>query len=72
MIWFQIHRDAFTTHIFDLQIQEPNAGVRYGRSLKIRQVRDIVFYLKNYGGRLSAVVGLALPFIPALARSFLG
>ena len=58
-LWFQITR-GFGNNIFDIRIEESNKGTIYGITFNVRVVRDVMYYLKTYGGRLSALGGAIL------------
>jgi hypothetical protein len=66
-IWFQIAGEKFGNNIFNIRIEEPTKGNIYGKTLNVRIVRDLNFYLKTYGGRITAIGGAILPIL-----SFLG
>lgn len=61
-VWFTVSRRAFRPHIFHLSISEKGQGTIFGETIKINLVRDLGFYVQTYGGRLSALTGLLLPF----------
>jgi hypothetical protein len=65
-IWFTASRRVFRPHIFNLSISENGRGTIFGETIKIDMVRDLGFYIQTYGGRLSALTGLILPFFSIL------
>ncbi|MFW9915198.1 MAG: hypothetical protein ACFFGZ_06260 [Candidatus Thorarchaeota archaeon] len=64
-VWFQVYRSRIGKHIFRVSLEEPGQGAVYGSSLTVSIVRDLGFYARAYGGRLSALAGIALPFLGA-------
>ncbi|MFX0116964.1 MAG: hypothetical protein ACFFB3_20625 [Candidatus Hodarchaeota archaeon] len=64
-VWFQVYRNRFGKHVFRVSLDEPNEGAVYGSSLTVSVVRDISYYLRAYGGRISALTGLILPLLGA-------
>ena len=65
-VWFTIERKSFKSHLFHVSINEDSRGSIFGETINVDVTRDIVFYLKTYGGKLSAVTGLALPILSFL------
>lgn len=65
-VWFTTSRSAFRSHIFHLSISEKGRGAIFGETIKIDLVRDLGFYIRAYGGRLSALTGVILPFFSFL------
>jgi hypothetical protein len=70
-VWFQVFRRNFGIHLFNVRVAEEGRGSIYGKSLEITINRDFKFYLQQYGGKLSAVGGAALPIIGIAGRSLL-
>ncbi len=60
--WFSFTRNTFAKHLFSISIQEEGSCI-YSRALTINVARDIKFYITEYGGRISALGGLAAPAI---------
>ena len=71
-VWFQVFRRNFGIHLFNVRVSEEGKGSIYGQSLEIPINRDIMFYIKQYGGKLSAVGGAALPVLGLILKSILG
>lgn len=65
-IWFQEFRKDFNIHLFNIRVAEEGKGSLYGISINIKLVRDLKFYLAQYGGKISALAGAALPIIGLL------
>lgn len=65
-VWFTIERKSFKSHLFHVSINEDSRGSIFGETINVDVTRDILFYLKTYGGKLSAVTGLALPLLSFL------
>lgn len=70
-VWFQVYRHNFGIHLFNIRVAEEGKGSIYGKSLEIAINRDFNFYIQQYGGKLSAVAGAALPIIGLGAQSIL-
>lgn len=62
-VWFQVYRSRVGKHVFRISLEEPDHGVVYGTSLTVSVIRDLAFYARTYAGRVSALVGIALPFL---------
>lgn len=60
-VWFTFERKSFKPHLFHLTIDEGEKGSIYGETVTIELTRDLMFYIKTYGGKLSAISGLLLP-----------
>ena len=60
-VWFTFERKSFKPHLFHLTINEGEKGSIYGETVTIEVTRDLMFYIKTYGGKLSAISGLLLP-----------
>ena len=71
-VWFQVFRHNFGIHLFNIRVAEEGKGAVFGKSREISVNRDIVFYLKQYGGKLSAIGGALLPIIGLAFKSALG
>ncbi len=69
-VWFQVFRTEFGKHIFNIRVEEDGNTI-FGTSMVTTVVRDIKFYVKEYGGRLSALSGLLLPVLSILPIPFL-
>lgn len=65
-VWFTTSRSAFRSHIFHLSVSEKDRGAIFGETIKIDLVRDLGFYIRAYGGRLSALTGVILPLFSFL------
>lgn len=70
-VWFTFERKSYKSHLFHLSINEGKKGTIYGQTVSIDVTRDLMFYLKTYGGKLSAISGLALPVGSIILRTFL-
>jgi hypothetical protein len=70
-VWFTFERKSYKSHLFHLSINEGKKGAIYGQTVSIDVTRDLMFYLKTYGGKLSAISGLALPIGSIILRTFL-
>lgn len=64
-VWFQMYRKNFGYHNFNIRVEEKGHGAIFGRSVNIKVARDIMFYAQAYGGKLSALSGVALPVVGA-------
>ncbi len=60
-VWFTIERKSFKSHLFHVSINEENRGSIFGETINVDVTRDMRFYLKTYGGKLSAISGLIIP-----------
>ncbi|MHA2329020.1 MAG: hypothetical protein ACXACR_10920, partial [Candidatus Hodarchaeales archaeon] len=60
-VWFTIERKSFKSHLFHLGINEGEKGSIFGKTITVDVTRDINFYIKAYGGRISALSGVILP-----------
>ncbi len=68
-VWFQVYRRNFGIHIFNVRVLEEGKGSIYGESMEVTVKRDIMFYIHQYGGKLSAVAGASLPFLGLIFSS---
>jgi hypothetical protein len=72
-VWFTFSRKSFDTHLFHLSVEEQDASI-FTLTTQTDVVRDLMYYVTEYGGRLSALGGLATPAIgfllPILLRLF--
>ncbi len=59
--WFTVERRDFSTHLFHLSISEKERGSIFAETLSVDVTRDLMFYVRTYGGKLSALSGLLLP-----------
>ncbi len=69
-VWFQVHRTRFGKHVFQITCEDPERGALYGSSMTISVVRDLMFYVRTYGGKVSALAGVALPFGRVMLSQF--
>ena len=60
--WFTVERSEFSSHLFHLSISEKDRGSIFAETLTVDVTRDLMFYVRTYGGKLSALSGLLLPF----------
>ncbi len=60
-VWFTVERKSFDSHLFHLAINEGARGSIFGETIAINVTRDLMFYIRTYGGKLSALSGLLLP-----------
>jgi hypothetical protein len=70
-VWFTFERKSYKSHLFHLSINEGEKGSIYAQTVSVEVTRDLVFYLKTYGGKISAVSGLILPIGSIILRTFL-
>jgi hypothetical protein len=59
--WFTVERNEFSSHLFHLSISETERGSIFAETLTVDVTRDFMFYVRTYGGKLSALSGLLLP-----------
>ena len=60
-VWFTVERRSFKSHLFNVTITEDQRGSIFGETLTIDVTRDFMFYVKTYGGKLSALSGVLIP-----------
>ena len=70
-VWYQVYRKGFGIHLFNVRVAEEGKGSIYGKSLEIVIKRDFMFYIQQYGGKLSAIGGAVLPIIGLAGKSLL-
>lgn len=70
-VWFQVYRKNYGIHLFNVRVSEEAKGSIFGKSLEVTVMRDIKFYIKQYGGKVSAVGGAILPVVGLVVRSLL-
>ena len=70
-VWYQVYRKGFGIHLFNVRVAEEGKGSIFGKSLEIVVNRDFMFYIQQYGGKLSAIGGAALPIIGLAGKSLL-
>ncbi|PWI48058.1 hypothetical protein CEE45_08520 [Candidatus Heimdallarchaeota archaeon B3_Heim] len=59
--WFTVERKEFSSHLFHLSISEKDRGSIFAETISVDVTRDLMFYVRTYGGKLSALSGLLLP-----------
>lgn len=69
-VWFSVERRAFKNHLFNIFLTENNSGV-YSKTISVTVSRDVMFYISEYGGKLSALSGVVVPAI-GFILSFIG
>jgi len=67
-VWFTIERKSFDSHLFHLAINEGARGSIFGETITIEVTRDLMFYVRTYGGKLSALSGLLFPVVSIILQ----
>jgi hypothetical protein len=70
-VWFTFERKSYKSHLFHLSINEGEKGSIFGETVSINVTRDLMFYIRTYGGKLSAISGLILPVGSIILRALL-
>ncbi|MFX0087393.1 MAG: hypothetical protein ACFFAU_17215 [Candidatus Hodarchaeota archaeon] len=70
-VWFTFERKSYKSHLFHLSISEGDKGSIFGETVSINVTRDLMFYIRTYGGKLSAISGLILPVGSLILRTLL-
>lgn len=60
-VWFTVERRSFKSHLFNVTITENKRGSIFGETLTIDVTRDLMYYIRTYGGKLSALSGVLVP-----------
>lgn len=69
-VWFSFERRAFKNHLFNIFLTENNSGI-YSKTTSVTVSRDKMFYINEYGGRVSALGGVVVPVV-SFILSFIG
>jgi hypothetical protein len=62
-VWFQIYKSRFGYHIYNIRVEEEGKGSVFGSSMKIQLARDLLYYVQQYGGKISALGGAIVPVV---------
>ena len=69
-VWFSFERRAFKNYLFNIFLTENKSGI-YSQTTSVTVSRDKMFYITEYGGKTSALGGVAIPVV-SFILSFIG
>ena len=68
-VWFSFERKAFKSHLFNISLTENNSGI-YSKTTSVTVSRDKMFYINEYGGRVSTLGGVIVPVVSFIFSLF--